>query len=660
MTSDWRKIALAGAALAIWLSNVVSAAPVLTGPPPRDITDPRNLLSPRLSGAAPVPIADLFATRSSLGAAWTADSASLVIAVDLAGRQNLWSVPVSGGFPQQLTQSEDRQFAVAVSPDGKWVMYQSDYAGAEIFDLFVVPANGGAPINLTRSADESETAPLFSADSKTIAFSQRLKTEPSNNIAVMDLATRTVRVLTSERDPEMNWVAVAFTKDGRQLIANRSRVGATESAIWSIDVSGGEPMRISPSGARYDAATGLSRDGHWIALTTQTSAGDRQAAVLDMTTHEMTLEKSDQWEQTSGRFSSDGRTTLLVTNVDGRDSVSTYNVVTRQTEQLPLPSGVNSDFFGTLPDFSPDGSKILFPHESGNTPLDYWVFDRASRTAAPVTRLAMASIDPARLPGAQVVHYRSADGTLISALVWMPFNLARDGHAAAVVLPHGGPTGQTTDRFDRTATALASRGYVVIAPNPRGSTGYGGAFLAANRRDLGGGDLDDEIYGARFLVATGYVDPSRIGITGGSYGGYMTLMAVAKTPELWAAGVEEYGIVNWSSMYERSSPGLRHYQMGLLGDPTTDKGIYDAASPLTYLKNTKAPLLVLQGDNDVRVPREEAEQVVATLKQSGDVVEAHYYPDEGHVFAKRENQIDALERTVAWFDRYLQAGRKSR
>jgi dipeptidyl aminopeptidase/acylaminoacyl peptidase len=654
MANDWREIGLVGTALTIWLS-LVSAAPVLTGPPPRDITDPQDLASPLLSGAVPVPIADLFATRSSLGAAWTADGAGLVIALDLTGRQNLWSVPVNGGFPQQLTQSEDRQFAVAVSPDGKWVVYQSDYTGAEIFDLFAVPANGGAAINLTRSAHESETAPLFSADSKTIAFSQRLETEPSNNIAVMDLATRTVRVLTNEKDPQMNWAAVAFTKDGRQLIANQSRVGATAAAIWSIDVSGGKSMRISPAGARYDAATDLSGDGRWIALTTETGAGDRQAAVLDITTHKMTLVKPDQWEQRTGRFSSDGRTLLFVTNVDGRDSVYIYDVVTRRIEQLPLPSGVNSDFFGKLPDFSPDGSKILFPHESGNTPLDYWVFDRASRTAAPVTRLAMASIDPARLPAAEVVHYRSADGTLISALVWMPFNLVRDGHAAAVVLPHGGPTGQTTDRFDRTATTLASRGYVVIAPNPRGSTGYGRAFLAGNRRDLGGGDLEDEIYGARFLVATGYVDPSRIGITGGSYGGYLTLMAVAKTPDLWAAGVEEYGIVNWSSMYERSAPNLRHYQVGLLGDPKKDKAIYDAASPLTYLKNTKAPLLVLQGDNDPRVPREEAEQVVATLKQSGKVVEAHYYADEGHGFAKRENQIDALERTEAWFDRYLKA-----
>jgi dipeptidyl aminopeptidase/acylaminoacyl peptidase len=253
----------------------------------------------------------------------------------------------------------------------------------------------------------------------------------------------------------------------------------------------------------------------------------------------------------------------------------------------------------------------------------------------------------------RIVHYRSADGTVISALVWMPFNLARNGHAPAVVMPHGGPPGQSKDVFDRTAIALASRGYVVIAPNPRGSTGYGRAFMEANRLDLGGGDLDDDVYAVRFLVATVYIDAAKIGITGGSYGGFLTLMALGKTPKLWAAGVEEYGIVNWFSMYEKSSVERRQYLISVMGDPVKDKASYVAHSPLTYLAELKAPLLVLHGDNDSRVPKEEAVQVVDILKRHGRTVDAHYYAGEGHGFYKRENQIDALERTIDWFDRYL-------
>jgi dipeptidyl aminopeptidase/acylaminoacyl peptidase len=257
-----------------------------------------------------------------------------------------------------------------------------------------------------------------------------------------------------------------------------------------------------------------------------------------------------------------------------------------------------------------------------------------------------------------LVHYKSFDGKMISAFLWMPFNLKRDGTNPSVVLPHGGPTGQTVDYFNREAAAFASRGYICIAPNVRGSTGYGLEFQKANIKDLGGGDLQDEVYAARFLVDTGYADPKKNGITGGSYGGYMTLMAVGKTPEVWAAAVEEYGIINWFTMLQHEDPLLQEYEKSILGDPVKDRSVYEDDSPLKYIRNAKAPLLVLQGDNDIRVPKEEAEQVVQTLKGAGKTVDAHYYPNEGHGFAKRENQIDAIQRTVEWFDRYLKGGQK--
>jgi len=161
------------------------------------------------------------------------------------------------------------------------------------------------------------------------------------------------------------------------------------------------------------------------------------------------------------------------------------------------------------------------------------------------------------------------------------------------------------------------------------------------------------VYAAKFLEATGYVDSKKIGITGGSYGGFMTLMAIGRTPDVWAAAVSEYGIINWMTMLKSSDPFLQEYLKSLLGDPEKDRKFYDAASPITYIHNTKAPLLVLQGDNDPRVPKEEAEQVVALLKQDGKTVDAHYYPNEGHGFIKRENLIDAIQRTIEWFDKYL-------
>jgi dipeptidyl aminopeptidase/acylaminoacyl peptidase len=252
-----------------------------------------------------------------------------------------------------------------------------------------------------------------------------------------------------------------------------------------------------------------------------------------------------------------------------------------------------------------------------------------------------------------MVHYKSFDGKIFSAMLWVPFNLKRDGSNPALVLPHGGPTGQMVDYWNTKVAALTSRGYICIAPNPRGSTGYGLDFQKANFQDLGGGDLKDEVAAVDFLKASGYVDPKKIGITGGSYGGFMTLMAIGKTPDIWAAAVEEYGIINWASMLKSSDPSLNEYLKGLLGDPETNRKVYEDDSPITYIRNEKAPLLVLQGDNDPRVPKEEAQQVVEILKKEGRVVDSHYYANEGHGFEKRENQIDSIRRTIAWFDQYL-------
>jgi dipeptidyl aminopeptidase/acylaminoacyl peptidase len=270
-----------------------------------------------------------------------------------------------------------------------------------------------------------------------------------------------------------------------------------------------------------------------------------------------------------------------------------------------------------------------------------------------ITHNENPELQAAVVPSSQLVTYKTFDGRLISAFLWVPFNLKRDASAPAVVMPHGGPTGQTVDSFNSRAILLASRGFVVIAPNVRGSSGYGIDFQNANIKDLGGGDLKDEVAAVDFLKNTGFVDPHRVGIWGGSYGGFMALMAIGKTPDRWAAAVDEYGILNWLTMLQHEDARLQEYEKLLLGDPVRDRGIYEDCSPLKYIQNEKAPLLILHGDRDIRVPKEEAEQVASILRAEGRTVDAVYYPDEGHGFAKREHQEDELTRVVAWFEKYL-------
>ncbi|MDE2355182.1 MAG: S9 family peptidase [Alphaproteobacteria bacterium] len=631
-----------------------AGAAVAAGPPDRPLTDPHSLASITDPAATAPPIAALFEAKSAQGADWTPDGKAVVVSANVSGRFNLWWVPLDGAAPRQLLKSDDRQTGQTVSPDGRTVVFESDHGGGEYYDLYAAPLAGGEAVDLTNTPDISETGAVFAPDGKTLAFGRKVKGEPMSNVAVMDMATHAVRVLTHEADAHFTWRVVDFTPDGTGLIADRTNVLRTEGGVYRIDLTSGAATPIvAPQPGRFVAAEAVSPNGKLIAVSTDEGSEQPQAAVLELAGGETHRLAPSPWEQAPDSFSPDGRWLLFRQNVDGRTVLSLYDTRSRQVRPLVLPDGLNSGAGAGRTSFSPDSRKILIDHVSSAAPQDYWLYDLTSGALQRVTHLAPASLEAAHLPSSHLVHYASFDGTVISAFVWLPPNLKRDGTAPGVVLPHGGPTGQTLDGFNRTAEALASRGYVVIAPNPRGSTGYGRAFQAMNIKDLGGGDLQDEVYGARFLTATGYVDPRRIGITGGSYGGYMTLMAIGKTPTLWRAAVEEYGIIDWRTMLQHEDPSLQAYEKSLLGDPDQNPKVYADDSPITFIRDETAPLLVLQGDNDIRVPKEEAKQIVAILQGEGRTVDAHYYPAEGHGFFKIEDQIDALTRTVDWFDRYL-------
>lgn len=623
------------------------------GPAQRQLTDPKAITSLANDKAGPLPIEDLYFTRSVNSASWSPDGQQIVFTTNVTGRPNLWKVPAGGGWPIQLTQSEDRQYGAVWSPNGNWIVFQQDTGGNELWDLFAVPSEGGALLNLTNTPDVREESPIWSHDGKNIAFNIKPKQATVYDIALLDWSTRKVRKLTEEKAPDRIWAAVAWSPDDRTLYANRVEVSFTDSDVYAIDVATGKLTNLTPhEGKTLFSASSLSPDGKTLLLTSNQKGGYQNVAMLDIATKKLKWVTDTQWEANSADFSPAAGSFTYTLNADGRTDIYLADTATMKPQKLPLPGGLNS-FSAAPTSFSPKGDRLLLVHESSVQSGDYWVYDLRTRRLTQLTHSSIASLNSAPMPQSEIVHYKTFDGKTISALMWMPFNLKRDGANPALVLPHGGPTGQMQDYFSPRIAALVSRGYICIAPNPRGSTGYGIEFQKANYKDLGGGDLQDEVYAAKFLEQTGYVDAKNVGITGGSYGGFMTLMALAKTPDDWAAGVEEFGIINWKTMLQHSDPMLQQYEISLLGDPAKDAKVYEDTSPLTFIHQVKAPLLVLQGENDPRVPKEEAEQIVELLKKDGKTVDVHYYPNEGHGFEKRENQIDAMRRTVEWFDKYL-------
>ncbi len=244
------------------------------------------------------------------------------------------------------------------------------------------------------------------------------------------------------------WTIGGFADGGRTLIASRINVTGTQSVVWRIDTASGKAEALTDPGAKmFNKASGVSADGKTIALTTQTPDGALQAALFDTQTRKTALAMPDAWEQQSGSLSADGRTMVLTSNVDGRNDLFLARDGAKAV-RLDLPPGSNDQAGGDL-SLSPDGKRLIVAHEASNTPFDLWTVDLASNHATRITTLGLASVSPANLPPAQLVHYKSQDGTVISAFLWVPYNLKRDRSAPGIVYAHGGPTGQTPDFFSR-------------------------------------------------------------------------------------------------------------------------------------------------------------------------------------------------------------------
>lgn len=635
-------------AVALLCTTSPIAAQIAT--PNRPVTDPKSIMSPSNPEARVVPLDDIGNSRSVGSTTWSADGNHIYLSTNLTGRYNIWQTDADGSWPLQMTQSDDAQGGLAASRDGSWIYFIQDKGGDEYYDIYRVPTGGGAVEKVTDTPDLSERGLVLGPANGMMALSVKKKSEAQSNVAVID-ANGKVTVLTSEADPQYEWSPRTWTDGGKTIFANREKIDSTSTEIWRVDVASGKAAPVLAKKDTIYRIQDVSADGQWLAVTTDVETGRPRAGLYNLGSKQWKWLKPIAWDQQAIRFTRDGKSVLAESSDDLRTTLVRYDLSTGSETPLKLPAGLN---YTTGNDSrSPDGKSLLVVHTAANVSGELNRYDLTDDSVRPVTKLAVASLRPEVLAKSQMVTYKSFDGTLISALVTMPANLKRDGSNPAIVIPHGGPTGKTDDYFDDIAAALASRGYVIIAPNFRGSTGYGKTFQTANYDDLGGGDLKDTVEAKRFLVESGYIDAKRVGIFGGSYGGFMTLMAIGKTPDEFAAGVQWFGIINWRTMYRDMDEVLKAYLRSLMGTPEANSAGYDRASPLTYIQNAKAPLLTIQGENDIRVPRGQAQEVHDILKAKGNTVETIYYPAEGHGFRKKENQLDSLRRTVDWFDKYL-------
>jgi dipeptidyl aminopeptidase/acylaminoacyl peptidase len=621
------------------------------------VTAPEAITDPKLITAKPdadveqgeesLSLQRLYMTRLIGDTAWSPDGKTIVFVSNITGRNNLWLVPAEGGWPTQLTVSDQRQSHPTWSPDGKWIAYQSDYDGDEQWDIFFVSPKTGQVVNVTKTREVAEENPTWSPDGRYLAYTVKPKTSSSPEIDVFDAVLRDVKHATTGTPADKLNTNPIWSKDGKFIVYTQDEAKGTNSNVFLVEVATGKSTLLTPhQEERLYSANDLSPDGKHVLVTSNASNGVDNSGLLDVATRTIKWLTQDKWEVQGGHFSPDGKSVTWGANVDGNTDVYIRDLVSSKTTKLPLPKGVNW-FGGAESAFTHDGSRLLYYHNGPNAPNDAWVYHLASGKSTQVTHSLMAGVPAEHFVEPFLVHYPSRDGKwTISAFLYVPRNMQRNGQNAAIVYIHGGPTSQTVNSFNRFIQHIVNQGYMVIAPNYRGSTGYGKEFQKANLFDMGGGDLQDVVAATDFLKATGYPDPKKMIAMGGSYGGYMTMMAVTKAPEVWAAGVPIVPFVNWFTEMEHEDPVLQQSDRATMGDPEKNPNLFRDRSPIFFVDQIKAPLLLLAGGHDPRCPKEETIQVADAIKKRGGVADYKIYENEGHAFAKVENQIDAYQRVT--------------
>ncbi|HET7871482.1 MAG TPA: S9 family peptidase [Terriglobales bacterium] len=636
-------------------ATALAQTPAQANAGPTDVvTDPAQIKGKDKFDIQPFTIEKLYMTRLIGESAWSPDAKQVAFVSNISGRNNLWLVPAEGGWPTQLTVSNQRQASPVWSLNGRWIAYNSDYDGNEQWDIFLVSPRDGQVINLTNTRDVSEESPAWSPDSLKLAYSVKPKDGANYEIETIEWATKKVTHITTKTATDWSNFSPIWSRDGKWIVFTQAHAAGKNANVFIADADTRRATNLTPhQGESLYVANDISPDSKTVLITSNAENGYNNAGLLDVATKKITWLTHDKWEVNGGKFSPDGKHLTWTANVDGNQDIYLYSLSTHTAKPLPLAKGINS-LAGSDTPFTRDGARMLYAHDGPNAPNDLWVYDLATQTAHQVTHALVGGVRGEDLVQPFLVHFPSKDGKWqISAYVYVPYNAERNGKNAAVVLIHGGPDSQIQNSFSKSIQYLANQGFFVIAPNYRGSSGYGKEFEDANRFDMGGGDLEDVIAAADFLKKTGYIDPKKVAVMGGSYGGYLTMMAVTKAPDLWAAGVPIVPFVNWFTEIENEDPLLRQYDLATMGDPMKDRARFQERSPINFVDQVKAPLLLLAGGNDPRCPKTEAEQVASAVKKRGGVAELKIYENEGHGFAKVENQIDAYTRVAEFLKKYV-------
>jgi dipeptidyl aminopeptidase/acylaminoacyl peptidase len=567
------------------------------------------------------------------------DRSTVAFIKDGESYSDVYLIPSSGGWPSRV--STDRALAAywddetpEWSPDGQSLAFCIKG------HVHVVPRSGGLPKKITDFTASASGPRWMPASNGLIITVER---NEADQLLLTDRDGSWPRALTTDSKGD-HWDARP-SPDGKFIAYNLRRFDDLNRLdIVLLEIETGKSITLYGKPSTRASSPKWSPDGLWIAFISQETGRDELYLVRPNGDglHQLTKTEHDilQFD-----WSPDGKRIVAVINRSGAFDLGLVATETGEVSDLRSGAGLHSN-----PNWAKDGSLITFEYESPLLPPDLYRIELANKQVTQLTFSNPPAMQRNKLIVPEAVNYKSYDDLEIPAFLYGPAN----PNGAALVYPHGGPKDQYTLGWDELAQYFVAKGYTYLAPNYRGSTGYGQQFERANYDDWGIGDTQDCLHAAKYLHTMKEVKRDRIGITGGSYGGYMTACSLSRDPGyLYACGVMKYGDSNLVSSWAECEKRLRLYTEVFLGHPADKLDVYRKGSPILDVKNVQKPMLILHGLLDTIVPPEASEEWVEELKRHNKIFEYKTYEDEPHGFLRRENQLDAYERMETFLDWYL-------
>ncbi|MCE1246979.1 MAG: S9 family peptidase [Firmicutes bacterium] len=575
------------------------------------------------------------------------DGKTIYFTTGFTDDKQIFRITEGNRYPYQLTFRKEGVYDYYLSPNGKWMIFRCDSGGDEQFQLWLMDPVTGRCKPLTTNPKVRYGSPVWSNNSDKIYYSANINNPRYFDLYEMDINTGKEKLIL---DKQGYYAATALSPDGKKLLCTQ-HLSNVDYNLYLLDLTTGEAKLLTKhEGAYIYIGVGFSKDGKQIYLISNKNQNElKKTAVLDIATGKMvfTLDSKSPWEVDEIDLSPDRSVMTLIINENGYARLKLFETATGK--ELPSPK---FEGIAGAPSMSKT-TKMAFALNTPVTTMDVYTWDWKTKQLRQLTFSSYAGIDPKTFIAPKLIKYKSFDGLEIPAFVYLPKNWEKNkGNIPFIIEFHGGPESQFRPYFQRNYNYLLNKGFGIMSPNIRGSAGYGKKYLDLDNYKSRMDSVKDGYYAAKYLVDMGYSRPKKIGIRGGSYGGFMVMALLTEYPEMWGAGLESVGIVDFLNFLKTTSSyrqALREPEYG----PLSDEEFLKSISPINKIEKVQAPLMVVHGKNDPRVPVTEAYAIIDNLKKRGVAVEALIFPDEGHGVRKKENRLTEYRKMAEFFEKHL-------